>query len=63
MVAAAAGGCTGYRPAQFALQPGEQIVFRDAARADAFRAQSGNDAGQRGTNVVAITRPTLVGCE
>ena len=56
-------GCLHYQPRQFPLQPGEVIVFQDAGRADAFRTTSGNDAFCRGTNVVTITRPTLVQCE
>jgi uncharacterized protein YcfL len=50
-------GCSS--PQMYPLQPGEQIVFKTAERANGFRHASGNDYYR--TNVdVFITRPTLV---
>ena len=46
----------------FPLQPGDQILFTDGARAEQFRRQSGNDGYGQGAGV-KITRPTLVQCQ
>jgi hypothetical protein len=47
-------GCSTTR--QFPLQPGEKIIFNDAARANAFRAESRNDTTNTG-RVVTIGEP------
>ena len=54
-------GCSS--PQMFPLQPGEQILFQDAARAEGFRRASGNDSYSLGGKAVTITRPTLVQCQ
>lgn len=57
----ALAGCA-YQARQFPLQPGEKIIFNDAARAAEYRVQSGNDRGAT-NRVVEITRPCAVTCE
>lgn len=53
-------GC--YTPRSYPLQPGEKIIFRDATRANDYRALSGNDP-HHGGNVVNLDRPTSVSTE
>jgi hypothetical protein len=53
-------GC--YSPATYPLQPGEKIIFRDAARANEFRRLAGQDAYRAGS-VVEIDRPAALTCE
>jgi len=48
-----------YTPREYPLQPGESVIFRDAARANEYRSHSGNDAARAG-RVVEITRPTRI---
>jgi hypothetical protein len=51
-----------YRAAQYPLQPGEKVIFNNAARAREYRQLSGNDPGNT-NRVVEITRPCAVSCE
>lgn len=54
-------GCA-YSPKQFALQPGEKVIFNTEARAKEYRVMSMNDLHHT-NRVVEITRPCAITTE